>query len=226
MKWSTATYPIHRARVQHILHDRPGPIRQAQAIVTSILESFTPYVSDEIISLVVQYTTMFGERMYNVVVGEGLREGGWMRTNIEEMKAFIGLLILCGPLRAQHEPVESLWSQDSSITRPLLPATMIRRRFFQLMISIRCDDLETREERQLTEKLAAIREVLDKFMVPCRLLYNPSPEITIDEQLIRFFGHCRFRIYMPSKPDKYGIKVWVCADSENGYANNFQVIFC
>ena len=29
--------------------------------------------------------------------------------------------------------------------------------------------------------------------------------------------------YLPAKPTKYGINVWVCADSTNGYACEFQV---
>ena len=28
---------------------------------------------------------------------------------------------------------------------------------------------------------------------------------------------------MPAKPTKYGIKAWLCADSKNGYVNNFEI---
>ena len=41
--------------------------------------------------------------------------------------------------------------------------------------------------------------------------------------MIKFRGTLAFRQYLPAKPTKYGIKVWVRADSTNGYACEFQV---
>lgn len=32
-----------------------------------------------------------------------------------------------------------------------------------------------------------------------------------------------FREYLPAKPTKYRIKVWMRADSENGYCNEFDI---
>jgi len=45
----------------------------------------------------------------------------------------------------------------------------------------------------------------------------------VDEHLLVFRGKCPFRQYIPTKPGKYGIKVWVLADEENYYCNNLQV---
>ena len=41
--------------------------------------------------------------------------------------------------------------------------------------------------------------------------------------MIGFRGRLSFRQYMPAKPTKYGIKVWMVADSGNGYVLNFDV---
>ncbi|XP_052338608.1 piggyBac transposable element-derived protein 4-like [Oncorhynchus keta] len=38
------------------------------------------------------------------------------------------------------------------------------------------------------------------------------------EQLVPFRGRCPFRQYMPSKPAKYGIKIWVACDAQSSYA--------
>ena len=48
-------------------------------------------------------------------------------------------------------------------------------------------------------------------------------EITVDEAMIAFRGRLSFGQYLPAKPTKYGIKVWVRADSTNGFANEFQI---
>ena len=41
--------------------------------------------------------------------------------------------------------------------------------------------------------------------------------------MIAFKGRLSFWQYMPAKPTKYSIKIWMAADSQNGYVNNFSV---
>ena len=48
--------------------------------------------------------------------------------------------------------------------------------------------------------------------------YSPHREVTVDEAMIAFRGRLSFRQYLPAKPTKYGIKVWVREDSTNGFA--------
>ncbi|XP_062339666.1 piggyBac transposable element-derived protein 4-like [Osmerus eperlanus] len=54
-------------------------------------------------------------------------------------------------------------------------------------------------------------------------LYDPGPEVTVNEQLLAFRGRCPFKQYMPSKPAKYGIKSWVACDAKSSYAWKMQV---
>jgi hypothetical protein len=54
----------------------------------------------------------------------------------------------------------------------------------------------------------------------CGRCYTPSAFLTIDEQLLGYRGRCGFRQYIPSKPDRYGIKLWLCTDSETFYTCN------
>ena len=44
--------------------------------------------------------------------------------------------------------------------------------------------------------------------------YEPSTYATFDEQLLSFRGRCAFKIYMPKKPDKYGLKIVSINDAE------------
>ncbi|CAL4079077.1 unnamed protein product, partial [Meganyctiphanes norvegica] len=45
-------------------------------------------------------------------------------------------------------------------------------------------------------------------------------EMTIDEQLLAFRGRCPFRMYIPSKPAKYGIKIIMMCDNNSKYMLN------
>ena len=55
------------------------------------------------------------------------------------------------------------------------------------------------------------------------MAYKPYEQIT-DEQLVVFRGKCPFRVFLKSKPGKYGIKLWIAADDTNiFYTCNMQV---
>ena len=53
--------------------------------------------------------------------------------------------------------------------------------------------------------------------------YKPHRENTIDEAMIKFKGRSSLKQYLPMKPIKRGFKVWVRADSHNGYLCNFEI---
>ena len=53
--------------------------------------------------------------------------------------------------------------------------------------------------------------------------YIPSEFLTIDEQLCNFRGRVPFKCYIPTKPGKYGIKIWCLCDATNAYFINGQI---
>ncbi|XP_029687838.1 piggyBac transposable element-derived protein 4-like [Takifugu rubripes] len=138
-----------------------------------------------------------------------------------DLQAYLGLLILAGVYRSRGEAAASLWDAESG--RPIFRATMPLKLFHTYSRLLRFDDRESRPARRVTDKLAAIREVWDKWVERLPYLYNPGPDVTVDEQLVPFRGRCPFRQYMPSKPAKYGIKSWVACDAKSSYAWKMQV---
>ena len=54
-------------------------------------------------------------------------------------------------------------------------------------------------------------------------MYNPGRELAVDEAMIKFQGRSSLKQYLPKKPIKRGIKVWVLADSSNGYFSRLEV---
>lgn len=99
---------------------------------------------------------------------------------------------------------KELFDKDSGI--PIFRATMCEARFRYLINCLRFDNKETRPFRKQTDRLAAFREVFERSLKKMQQLYVPSEYTTIDEQLVSFRGRCAFKMYIPSKPDKYGIK--------------------
>ena len=188
----------------------------------SISSVFSSLFTTEMEDLVIKYTNMYA-RQY---IADHEPHGGWYTErwkdiDRQEFRAFVGCLVFAGVSHAQHEALEELWSQDTG--RPFLYATMSLKRFQIIMKFLRFDDTTTRAERRTSDKLAPIRELWELFQEQCRQCYSPGAFLTVDEQLIPFRGRCSFRVYMKSKPDRYGLKVWVIADSELHYALNSQI---
>jgi hypothetical protein len=98
------------------------------------------------------------------------------------------------------------------------------KNLFQFLLSvIRYDDKTTRTERRLEDKMAAFRGIWDMFIGLCKSLYLVGSAVCIDEQLLTFRGRSGFWQYMPKKPSKYGIKIWMMCDCATKYMMNAEV---
>lgn len=117
----------------------------------------------------------------------------------DEIYAFIGLLLYAGVTRSNRENIAVLWQPQS---HPIYRTTMTRNIFSLLLKCIRFD--------------AKPNENMKKC-------YVAGQNVTVDEQLYAFRGRTRFTQYIPSKPAKYGIKVWWANDSETSYPISGQI---
>ena len=145
----------------------------------------------------------------------------WKDLDVTHLQAYIGLLILVGVYKSKGEATARLWAADTG--RVIFPATMSLKKFYLLSRVIRFYDRKTRQGQRELDKLAAIQDVWDKWVQQLPLLYNPGPNVTVDECLVAFHDRCPFKQYMPSKPAKYGIKILAACDAESSYAWNMQV---
>lgn len=152
----------------------------------------------------------------------GQSKANFRNTNSEEVNALIGLLLLSSILRSNDENMESMFTKDE-FSRPIFRATMSLNRYKALVASLRFDDAQTREQRKTTDKAAAISEIFNKIISNSQAVYRPSAYVTVDEMLIPFRGRCSFRMYMPKKPKKYGIKVMCLADAKTSYLCNAYI---
>nr|CAH7763849.1 unnamed protein product [Callosobruchus chinensis] len=142
-------------------------------------------------------------------------------TDLIEIKAFIGLLYMQGVFKSSHEDLRSLWATDGT-GREIFRCTMSMARFSFLLCALRFDDHTTRSTRVKNNPLAAFSDIFDIFFRNCKQAYSPGVNVTVDEMLVAFRGRCRFRMYMPNKPAKYGIKIQILADTKTHFAVNAE----
>ena len=131
------------------------------------------------------------------------------------MRAFVGCLLFLGALEQNMLPTTVVFA--ACYGQELVRAAFSRNRFLQLLSYIRFDDKATRNARRRDDVFAPFREFWDKFTQNLKQYYIPGPFITVDEQLVPFQGRCSFLQYLPSKPDRYGLKIFWAAEAETNY---------
>ncbi|XP_066516461.1 piggyBac transposable element-derived protein 4-like [Hoplias malabaricus] len=185
----------------------PGPTSYAKDNIRSPLSSLLCLIDPEM-----------WENLYKYTEAEIKRSNAKFTLTDDELKAFFGLIYLRGVTGGKHRKLDEYWSSDLGM--PIFRETISRQKFREIMRHMRFDDKNTRATRLMTDKFAMISEIFNKFVQNCIASYTPGQNITVDEQLFPTKTRCRFTQYMPNKPDKFGIKFWVAADSVTNYMLN------
>ena len=174
-KWSAKPPCRRRAVAANIVHV-PGTGMTKQGVTAdSAVESFQHFITEQTIENIVLHTNEKG----SLLLGDR-----WKETDRIEMAAYIGLLLLAGVFRSNHQNFHELWEEKYG--SPLFRATMTKNRFRHLTRCIRFDDTGTRANRKTADKFAPIRDVFEDFVANCRTKYEPNVEVTIDEQFVSF----------------------------------------
>ncbi|CAG4953459.1 unnamed protein product [Parnassius apollo] len=223
-----------RTPQRNIIFHAPGNKALAK-FTTSALDSWKLFFTDEILHMIVTNTNLEiseqrkkykSDRLITSQndddddnsVSTSIRPSFIRDVTVTELKALFGLYYLAGVLKINHLSVKEILDKNTGIN--YFRSTMSEKRFEFLTNCLRFDDRSTRAERRQHSKLAPIKELFDHIVETSKSLYSPSDCTTIDEQLLGFRGRCPFRMYIPSKPDKYGIKLLMFCDAKSYYMIN------
>ena len=210
--WAATCPPPSKTRACNIRHTREGPVGNAKDIKNEV-DAFTCFIDEDMLKQVVKHTNNRAKRDLRA---NGKNPDEWAPVDLCEIRGIVGLLYLIGVYRSQHESLRSLWSSGPS-ERAIFPASFGRNRFEQLVANLRFD---SREDRNTDDKFASFRRMWKQFVENGRKCYVVSAFVTVDEQLIPFRDRCSFKQYMPSKADKYGMKLFLLCDCLTGYTFN------
>ncbi|UYV72184.1 hypothetical protein LAZ67_9002121 [Cordylochernes scorpioides] len=217
-KWKKALPPKNvRTRSENIITHLPG-VKGEVKNAKSILDCWNLFIDDNILECIVTNTNIY---IRNIQQNYS-RERDANLTNLHEIKALLGIIYFLGVMKANKLNTDDAWARDSTGFE-LCRIAMSENRFRFLLRVIRFDDKATRNERLCQDKFAAVRLILDTFVKNCQKHYSPSEYITVDEKLDAFRGKCNFRQYIPSKHNKYGIKLFALVDSKMFYTCNLEI---
>eukprot|EP00731_Ephydatia_muelleri_P013737 Em0007g1047a len=147
----------------------------------------------------------------------------WTKVTCEVMRAYFGFHILMSINRLPS--IDDYWSTNPNLRYGPIANRISRDRFRDIQKYLHFVDNDTLVPRGQSryDRLGKVRPVIDYVTAKCKELYKPHREVAVDEAMIKFQGRSSLKQYMPQKPIKRGIKVWVLGDSHNGYFVDFVV---
>lgn len=210
--WSTIPLSQGRCRTHNLVREKASVTSYAKRNIDTIDSAFLLFFQNSILDEICKWTNHEGSQKM---------KDDWRPIDENELKKFIGTLLLIGVYKSKGESLSQLWSKSDG--RPIFNQLFARNRFQTILRMMRFDDAEARRRSRSSDKLQPIRKVFDIWNTSLQNAYIPGTNLTIDEQLVTFRGKCPFRQYIPSKPGRYGIKFWAICDSETSYALKLDI---
>ena len=204
---------------------RPPGVHFGRAVlrnaVTRAVEFFYLFFTVEMIKQIVDHTNSYAYE--HIMEGShqsyAQKDGSWKEVTSDEIKRLIALLIYFGLVRVGAS-VDRYWSIKSLNHGLWARAIMGRNRYRVLMATLQVVDPATETPG---DKLRKISSFIEYFKRKCLSSYQPRENVAIDKRMVKSRHRSGIRQYIKDKPTKWGIKLWVLADSSNGYTIDFNV---
>ena len=217
---NTHQIPTTWSKILHSvpIHPFTSSVGPTFTITESPLDVFSHFFTDELIDEIVKQSNLYAS---HVMGNEKYNE--WDKITVSDLKAYFGFYILMG---INHLPsIHDYWRVDPFVRFSPIADRITRNRFKEITRYLHFVDntqLQKRGEPNY-DRLGKIRPIMlickQKFLSN----YEPNCEQAIDEAMIPFQGRSAIKQYLPMKPIKRGLKVWVRADSHHGYFSDFSV---
>lgn len=125
-------------------------------------------------------------------------------TTKEEIKVFFGIHILLGNLKFPKARI--YWSASLGVA--IIKENMTFNRFSKLKNTIHLVDVTAGGNNE--DRLWKMRDIFTSIRNMCREL-PLEKNLCVDEQIVPFKGQINIKQYLPNKPKKWGIKLWILA---------------
>ena len=147
----------------------------------------------------------------------------WERVTSDNILAYFGIMVIMGLV--DRPSLHDYWKRDPLFYCPPIAERMARDRFLEIHRYLHFVDNSTITPpgEPGYDCLCKVRHILRMIENRFWILYNPSRECSIDEAMVPYKGRSSLKQYLPKKPVRRGLKVWMRADGVTGYVSQFQV---
>lgn len=198
----------------------PGP-RLVRTRTYSALQLFQLFFTNSVIQTILQNTNDFGS------VHHSTPSSPWTDLILQDMFSFMALVIFMGVVECSA--FSDYWRGGKLYSFPFPRRVMTSKKFFRMCEALHLSSSEVNavnKQRRGTaafDRLGKIKPLYEELRDACRRNYHPCQEIAIDKKTVAFKAGVGLKENMKKKPDRWGYKLFVLADSKNGYTWDFFV---
>lgn len=186
--------------------------------MTRAVDFFKLFFTDALLMQICAFTNTYAWEAVLSKPYYARSDGTWKETSVAELERLMALIMFFGLVTVSS--FHRYWSTKTLYHGLWARSIMSRDRFKALMAMLHVVDHTTEDER---DKLRKVAGLLQTFKVACKSLYQPFQQVAVDERMVKSKHRSGIRQFIPNKPTKWGIKLWVLADSLNGYTCDFDV---
>ena len=145
-----------------------------------------------------------------------LKKNQPINISAQEIETFLAIIILT---RYNSRSYQRLyWSKDDDVTCSVVSQSMAKKRFEDIKRYLHFVD---NNDLQIREKLAKIRPLQDKVNRSLQQFGISLKDLSIDKQMVPYFGRHSSKMFIWEKPIRFGYKNWVLTSSY-GYPYKFE----
>ncbi|XP_033744318.1 piggyBac transposable element-derived protein 5-like [Pecten maximus] len=198
-----------------------GRLRKNSLKTKTPMDFLRLFVTSQLITSLCIATNHFAESLVNKgkFTSYAQPDGTWCRVTEEEMYKFIGIIIYMS--FTKMSTMDRYWASNYLYRFNPVPLLLPKRRFQSILAFLQ---ITPPADIDKSDKLTRITPLLDHVNAVSKELFQPFRQIAVDERMVasrhRFSG---IRQFIKDKPVKFGLKLWILADTQTGYTYNFYV---
>ena len=128
-----------------------------------------------------------------------------------ELDQFLGIVLLTGYISLPRQRM--YWEKSEDFQIPIIGKSLSRSRFEQIKRNLH---FANNEDLPAGDKAAKVRPLLEELNRVLLQFGVIDSKLSVDEQMVPYFGRHSCKMFMKGKPVRFGFKLWVLASS-GGY---------
>lgn len=207
--WQKSMRPYTRLSSEENHHDRKLAAMKEELDGLSPIELFEKMFDNRCVDLLVTETNRYAAQKNETS----------FHVQPSEIKAFVGILLLTGYHRLPSQ--DHYWSLDPDLQVPLVRECMPVKAFLTIKRFFHCNDNDLLvDPKNKTDKSFKVKPLFDILNENFKRFGFFSKCLSIDEMIIKYFGHHGLKQFIRGKPIRFGYKLWAMC-SDNGYVYDF-----
>lgn len=166
----------------------------------SPIELWNLFFTTQMTEMMIRQTHLYGNRECN---------DPNFTTTVEEMKRFLGILLLSGYHSVPHE--DHYWSNSPDLGVGIISEAMSNKRYHPLKKYLHLADNQNLLTGDKVAKVSPMYNLLNDNLVQFGIWHA---DLSVDESMVPYFGRHGIKMFIKGKPIRFGCKLWVLCGTD------------